>query len=179
MRSRSAAAAFVIGVALLACDRAVAAESDPSVPITPIPIDDAVVLERASGARFELRELGGGPVLIHFWATWCAPCRRELPALIEAAREHGARVVAVSMDAEWPAIRAFFGEETPPPTIVREPTRALARTLGVRALPDSYLIDAEGRATRRIAGALDWSVPEHRAWLARSLARPHGSGGSR
>src|SRR5690606_28852367 len=131
-----------------------------------------------SGARFELRELGGGPLLLHFWATWCAPCRRELPALIEAAREHGVRVVVVSMDAEWPAVRAFFGG-SPPPMVVREPAGTPVRALGVRALPDSYLIDAEGRATRRIAGALDWSEPEHRAWLARTLAGLHESEGGR
>lgn len=174
VRSRSAAVAVAIGVALLACDAA-APEADPSVAITPLPIDDTVVLERGSGARLELRELGGGPVLLHFWATWCVPCRRELPTLIEAAREHGVRVVAISLDADWRAIRAFVGEGPLPPMIVREPAGTLARTLGVRALPDSYVIDAEGRATRRIAGALDWSTPQHRAWLARTLGGTQSS----
>ena len=166
-RSRRAAVSIALGLALLACDRAAPAATDPSVAITPIPIDEGATLERASGAR---SALGGGPVLLHFWATWCAPCRRELPALIEAARASDARVLAISLDPAWPPVRAFFDGEAPP-EVARDPSGELARALGVSSLPDSYLVDSEGRAVRRIAGALDWSAAAHRRWLAHATRR--------
>lgn len=167
--SRRGAAAAALAMTLFGCEGSAADAIDPSVAITPIAIDEGAVLERASGEQLSLRQLGGGPLFLHFWATWCAPCRRELPALIEAARALGVTVIAVSMDAEWAAVRAFFGDGAVPPSVVREPAGTLARTLGVRALPDTYVIDAHGRATRRIAGAIDWSAPAHRAWLAHAL----------
>lgn len=139
---------------------------DPSAPITPLAVGEAE-LEAADGAP---REPPAGPYLLHFWASWCVPCRRELPALLAAARELSVPIVALSMDAAWGPIRAFFAG-APPPEVLREPRGELARTLGVSALPDTYLIDAEGRAIRRVAGAREWSAPETRAWL-RGLRAP-------
>lgn len=133
---------------------------DPSAPITPLPIGEAE-LEDAGGAR---REAPGGPYLLHFWASWCAPCRRELPALLEAARELDVPMLALSTDAAWGPVRAFFSGP-PPREVLRDRRGELARTLGVSTLPDTYLIDTDGRAIRRIGGALDWTRPEIRAWL--------------
>lgn len=179
MRERLAAivpASIALATILLgACVGACGAESarDPSVAITPIELG-VIVVEHEDGAVRGRRELGQGPLLVHFWATWCVPCRRELPALLAAAREAGVgdRVLAVSTDASWGPVRGFFDGAIPAP-VVREPAGAAARALGVSSLPDTYLLDAQGRATRRIAGALDWSRPEHRAWLAATLAAAH------
>lgn len=171
MRWREAAIASLAAV-LLACEAHAPAASDPSAAITPMPID-SMTLEHADGARLEVRALER-PILLHFWATWCTPCRRELPVLLEAAREHDARVLAVSTDSEWAPVRAFF-DGAPPPAVVRDPSGVLARALGVSSLPDTYVVDGEGRATRRIAGPLDWSTPEHRAWLASTAGGRHGS----
>lgn len=159
--------ALVLALVALACgsDEFV----DPSVAITPIRIEPAT-FERASGERLDVGELRG-PYLLHFWASWCLPCRDELPALIEAARGHEGRVVLLGMDEDWAPVRAFFGG-TPPAMVAREPAGRVARTLGVRALPDTYLVDAQGRAVRRVGRALDWSRPGYRAWLARMLAAP-------
>lgn len=163
--------AFLVAMmASLGCERAADDVADPSVAITPMALEPAT-LERATGERVDVTELRR-PMLLHFWASWCAPCRRELPALIEAAREHDARVIAISVDAEWAPVRAFF-EGAPPPLVARDPAGTLARTLGVSELPDTYVIDAEGRATRRIPRALDWSSSANRAWLARMVTGEH------
>jgi len=161
-------------LALVACALALAcgapgAPRDPSIAITPIDVASAR-LERPDGARVDLP---ARPVLLHFWATWCAPCRRELPSLLAAAGEAhlGERVIAISVDVAWPEVFTFFGADIPA-AVAREPGGGTARTLGVSTLPDTYLVDERGRATRRISHALDWERPEHRAWLAAVLGRP-------
>jgi thiol-disulfide isomerase/thioredoxin len=123
-----------------------AAARDPSAPITPI-------------------ELRGTPFdrgLLHFWATDCAPCRDELPALLEVSRDERVPVIAIATDADWSRVEAFFEREVPS-EVVRDEA-GFARTLGVATLPDTYVVD-RGRATRRIAGAIDWRKPSTRAWL--------------
>ena len=142
---------------------------DPSVAITPVVLPPAG-FEAEDRTRMDAT---ARPVLLHFWATWCAPCRRELPSLLAAARDAGVddRVIAVSLDQDWAAIATFFGADVPR-GVVREPTGTTARTLGVSTLPDTYLVDGTGRVTRRIARPLDWERPEHRAWLAASLSDP-------
>lgn len=137
------------------------AERDPSAPITPLDVG-ARTVERSNGSERALA--GSGPTLLHFWATWCAPCRRELPALLALAPdlEH-VTVVAVSNES-WSAIRAHFGGAVPP-WVVRDPGGELGRALGVGPLPDTYLLDSTGVARRRIAGAGAWDDARVAAWL--------------
>ena len=145
------------------CD-APAPERDPSVAITPLTLPD-VSLQAADGA-VALR--GEGPTLLHFWATWCAPCRRELPRLLRLAEElEGARVLAVT-DEPWSAVVAHFGDAPVPACIARDPGGQLARTLGVAALPDNYLVDDGGVARRRVPGSIDAASRAIRAWLSSS-----------
>jgi thiol-disulfide isomerase/thioredoxin len=130
-------------VVLAACETA---PSDPSTAITPVELANV-----------------RGDALLHFWATDCAPCREELPALLEVARAHDVRVIAVSTDRDAALVERFF-EGRVPPEVTREEDRALERVLGVRSLPDTYVVD-DGYAVRRIAGAIDWRERPTEAWL--------------
>lgn len=102
----------------------------------------------------------GRPRLLHFWATWCAPCRDELPALIRAARrfEPTIEVLLVSVDGDWAPVRAFF-PQGPPPGVFRAEARAVNITLGVGALPDTRVLDASGRTVLKLDGVQDWARP--------------------
>lgn len=136
---------------------------DPSAPITPLPLA-TTALERADG-RLEALAAARGVTLLHFWATWCAPCRRELPALRQAADSvEGVRLIAVSNEP-WADLSTYFGGDVPP-SIARDPTASLSRALGVSTLPETYVVDSSLVARRRIAGAIDWSDPAVRSWLA-------------
>jgi thiol-disulfide isomerase/thioredoxin len=131
-----------------------------------------VAFARADGTTLPSSQLRGHPVLLHFWATWCAPCREELPSLLQLARsEPRLRVVALSLDSDWPAVRAFFPGAVPA-EVVREPSQSLLALYGVSALPDSFLIAPSGAAALRFSGARSWRSPAARALLAPYLRAP-------
>jgi thioredoxin-like negative regulator of GroEL len=104
--------------------------------------------------------------LLHVWATWCAPCRDELPDLLDAARAAGVPLVAVSVDENPVSVSTFFGSSVPA-EVVRDPS--IAAATGVRDLPATFRVE-DGRLVERIDGAREWSSEGARAWL-RSGAR--------
>lgn len=132
--------------------------------------------ERADGTTGSLGELGGNVVMVHFWATWCVPCRDELPSLLtlasEVERAGRFRLIAVAVDDDWDAIRRFLGGNVPR-TIVRPDTADTHRRFGASTLPDSYLIDARGNVVVRYAGARDWRSPSALEHLERAINK-HG-----
>jgi len=152
---------LLLALALLGCDGPEPAR-DPSVGITPLRLPP-VALERSDGTNAVLRER---PTVLHFWATWCAPCRRELPGLLRLADEtEGVEVIAVT-DEPWRAVRGHFAPDPVPAAVARDAGGELSRAIGVRSLPDTYAVDADGVARRRVAGSRDWTDDALRAWVA-------------
>jgi thiol-disulfide isomerase/thioredoxin len=119
----------------------------------------ALSLEHAGRAI----EVSDGVHLVHFWATWCAPCREELPALIAAARTEGVALLAVT-DEPWPLVVRHFDGEVPP-GVVRDITGGAATDWRVPALPDTYAV-VHGRIVARVGGARDWNTHGARRFLA-------------
>jgi thiol-disulfide isomerase/thioredoxin len=131
-----------------------------------------LTVERFGGARLMLPARSGHYQLVHFWATWCPPCRTELPALLDLAERERGRILvwAVSTDRDWPSVEGFLDGRVPP-QVVRDPTGEAAHRYRVTGLPDTYLIDPDGRVRARFAGAQNWSAPEMDRILAAALAR--------
>lgn len=134
----------------------------------------ALAFSRVDGTRGALEDLRGKIVMVHFWATWCEPCREELPGLLALAREleRGGRfaLVAVSVGDDWGEIRRFF-DGTVPRAIARPDDADVHRRFGVSTLPDTYVIDASGDVIGRYAGARDWRRAPARVQLERAIAR--------
>lgn len=129
-----------------------------------------VSLTRSDGSALQPEELLGQPVLLHFWATWCPPCREELPDLLRLSQQgRGLKVVAITVDEDWTVVRRFFGG-TVPPEVVRELTGSVVKAYEVGQLPDTYLLGKDGRAVLRFGGARDWSSERAREVLASYLA---------
>jgi cytochrome c biogenesis protein CcmG, thiol:disulfide interchange protein DsbE len=112
------------------------------------------------GAQVELRALRGEVVLLNVWATWCFPCRREMPALEQLHRDwsgNGLRVVAVSIDAANAArdIRDFVAEYDLTFDIVHDPAQDITRAFQTIGVPETFLIGADGRLRRHWIGRID------------------------
>ena len=136
-------------------------------------------LPRLDGAPVALSQQRGRVVFVNFWATWCPPCRKEAPSLerlYERLREDGFEVLAVSIDAlgQEAAVEAFrreFGLRFP---ILLDPSQDAHRSFGVTGVPETYLIDAQGRLAERFIGPRDWDDPRYTRVVERLLERDAG-----
>ena len=122
-----------------------------------------------AGKSFRIADFKGKPVLVNLWATWCAPCLAEMPAIDRlAAREAGKLVVLpVSQDLEgWRAVDRFFkpGKFKTLTPYLDQPNE-LAMAVGAKGLPVSILYDAQGRELWRVNGPLEWDQPNVAALL--------------
>lgn len=138
------------------------------------PIPD-VELADADGEPASLAELEGEPLLINLWATWCAPCIKELPTL-EAlgTRASAPRVIAVSQDvAPRGSVVAFLDKhDLTDLEVWHDPNMALSGALDAQVLPTTILYDAEGREVWRYVGDLDWSGEEAAGLIETGQAAP-------
>lgn len=125
-------------------------------------IAPSFVTHRLSGEDVDVPPPGTSLRIVHFWATWCVPCREEIPSLLRASRElAGVSLVAVAVDDEPAEIEKFFEGSIPPEVVIPADTAA-HKLYGVSTLPDTYLVDRNGRLIERIHGARDWSSPPAR-----------------
>ena len=139
-----------------------------------------VDLETVAG-RFSLAASKGQVVFLNFWATWCPPCRDEMPSMVALGRELSRawpgrfKMVAVSVDEDWKVISDYFRGAPPPWLIVaRDPDQAVTRGYYCAArgkcpdsfkFPETYVVDGTGRLAGYVVGPRDWSSPSIRRWL--------------
>lgn len=154
----------------------VAALSWHDEPRPPAPLS----FSDADGEAIGLDAFRGRTVLLNVWATWCIPCRQEMPSLDRLQAELGGpdfEVVALSIDrggAE--AVRPFFAElGLTHLGIYLDAAGASMSALGLLGLPTTLLIDAEGREVARATGALEWDGSELKAEISQAIKRDVGS----
>ncbi|MCF3973017.1 TlpA disulfide reductase family protein [Paracoccus salsus] len=132
----------------------VPSEDAPSLPDTSFTDPD--------GGAHSLADYKGKVVLLNFWATWCAPCREEMPSLDALQTELGGdefEVVPIATGRNAPAKIESFFEETGVSNlpVLLDPRQKLAREMGVVGLPVSVLIDRDGKEVARLLGDADWA----------------------
>ncbi len=127
-----------------------------------------------SGGEFTLADFEGKYAVVNFWATWCAPCRKEMPQLSELQAEFGGddfEVVTIATGRNpLPAIAQFFKEinvENLPKYL--DPKSALARDMAVLGLPITLILDPEGREIARMRGDAEWNSDSAKAIISALL----------
>jgi len=138
-------------------------------------------LPDVDGQPVRLRELRGKLVFLNFWATWCPPCRLEMPSmerLYQTFKETAFAMLAVSIDRQGvEAVKPFMQElQLTFPALLDEKSE-VARQYGLRGLPTTYLIDPEGRLIGAAVGGRDWDRPEAKALIAGLLRQASGAAG--
>lgn len=122
------------------------------------------LLKDSEGFNVTLDQFRGKVVLLNFWATWCGPCKIEMPAMERLYRSFSRKefeILAVSTDAQGAAVTRPFQREagfTFP--VLHDADFRIGLRYGARTLPMTFLIDRNGVIRNRIPGARDWNTPE-------------------
>jgi len=126
------------------------------------------------GRSVKLSLLRGQVVFLNFWATWCVPCRKELPAISRLAARLPANVsiVAVATDSQSPDVVSMVRERGIGFPVILDGSGAIAAKYQVIGIPTTLLLDTRGIVVKRISGARAWDHPEFSAWLGRLAATP-------
>ena len=117
----------------------------------------------ASGQTLEMGALKGKVVLVNFWATWCPPCRREMPSMDRLDKMETGRpftIVAVNVKEEDDLVERFLDEMPLGFPVALDPEGKLAAAWKAFVYPTSYLVDKAGRIRYSLNGTLEWDEPE-------------------
>lgn len=153
--------------ALLAVSPPATAGAPPqnfAVQATPQPLPE-IQFQDSDGQPGTLADFSGKVVLLNIWATWCAPCRKEMPTLDRLQAKLGGpdfEVVALSMDRGGPdKVKKFFAEIGIEHLALNIDTSGKAMfALGAPGLPMTLLIDREGKEIGRLIGPAEWDAPD-------------------
>ncbi|MEQ1889750.1 MAG: TlpA disulfide reductase family protein [Alphaproteobacteria bacterium] len=177
--------AFLIGAvyAIIGLSGNVAAAADAAsaaglqnfvTKIVPAPLPE-VQFQDAAGNFHNLAEYKGKVVLVNFWATWCAPCRAEMPSLDRLQKAMASKdftVVIVSLDRAGYAKAAAFLNEIGVVNLTTyiDPGIRAARKLGALGLPVTLLLNRKGDEIGRLTGPAEWDSPGARALISKYVA---------
>ena len=157
MRWSLIAGAF--GLLAAVCTGSVAsAELKPADSAPP----SAFQLQDLNGRVHRLSDYRGKVVLVNFWATWCEPCRAEMPSIERLQKRLGEQsfaVLAINMDEPEARIAKFVSAMPLALPVLLDPGGKVTRAWKVRVLPASFVIDTDGRVRYSVIGDMDWSAP--------------------
>jgi peroxiredoxin len=126
-------------------------------------------LRDLGGQEIRLSSLRGKVVLLNFWATWCPPCREEIPSMVKLNRVMAGKpfqMLAVSIDQGGkPAIEAFFKESKSTLPALLDSDGAVGKIYGITGVPETFVIDTKGVIMKKVIGSMDWSDPEVISYL--------------
>jgi peroxiredoxin len=132
----------------------------------------ALELADMKGARHRLADYRGKVVLVNFWATWCVPCRDEMPSIERLRASLDGRrfaVLAVNLAEPESRVQKFLDAVPLGFPVLLDRDAKIARAWQAKVLPATYIVGPDGALRYRHLGELDWSKPEIRAQIARLM----------
>ena len=162
--------AVIALVAVVACNRKESnSPNKQAVPSENQPAPE-IIVNGMNGSPLKLSDLKGKVVLLNFWATWCPPCREEIPSMIKLNKAMTGKpfqMVAVSIDEGGkPAIESFFqtsGFSGLP--VYTDPDNRAAGTYGITGVPETFVISKNGIIVKKVIGPLAWDSPDVASFL--------------
>lgn len=131
------------------------------------PAPDIDLVDHASGQPRRLSDFRGEVIFLNFWASYCVPCRKEMPSMERLVRQYADRglvMVAVSLDVQAQDITQFMGEFLPGEhsrmTVLWDSSNQSSRAFGTELIPETYIIDRQGQVVARFVSDYDWTRPE-------------------
>lgn len=119
------------------------------------------------GQTRTLNDYRGQVIFLNFWASFCEPCRREMPSMENLVRQYSSQgmvMLAISLDAEMADAERFMREFLPGQysamTVLLDSDTEVARAYGTELIPETYIIDRTGTIVARFVGEYDWTRPE-------------------
>ena len=135
---------------------------------------DFTLSDLAGGKSFTLSHLRGQVVLVNIWATWCGPCRREIPSLerlYQSRRDKGLEILAVSVDRTSSSrVASFAAKYQMSFPVLLNPRGDVANTYWARSIPSTYLVDKKGVIRWKVRGTREWDDAQSLAKIDQLLA---------
>lgn len=155
-------------LALTACTKAESPKKS-TVAAEKSPAPDVTVTSLANGSTLKLSDLKGKVVLLNFWATWCPPCREEMPSMMKLNSFMAGKpfqMVAIAIDEGGKQdVEAFYKESGFSLPTYLDTSGASVESYGVTGVPESFIIDKQGVIVKKIIGGLNWDSPETVSFL--------------
>jgi len=132
-------------------------------PIPENPPAPDFVLQDVEGNPHRLADFRGKPVVLNFWATWCAPCRAEMPSMQrahESVADEGIAIVAINVGDDADSIQRFLAEVPVDFPLPMDTDMKVVQAYAARGLPTTFVIDPDGRLVYSAAGDREWDDPK-------------------
>jgi peroxiredoxin len=160
-------AILLSALALIACQTPIGIGSEA-------PDFRAVSLATGQPVSF-VEEYRGGVTLVNIWATWCEPCKDEIPALdtlYRSLKDRGFRIAAVSIDTQdSTVVRSFLEQFGVAFDVLHDPSRRIEQIYQTTGVPESFLVDRDGKIVRIVYGDHPWASPSNRRIIEELLDR--------
>ena len=165
--------ALMISVAILsACKNEKQAKKPAAVPVSAA-VEGAQApdfsVKDLSGAEMQLSSLKGQVVLVNFWATWCPPCKEEIPSMIKLNQSMAGKpfkMLAISIDEGGKeAVTAYFKKSGLSLPAYLDTDSKVSQMYGTTGVPETFIVDKTGKIQKKIVGGMDWSSPDVIAFM--------------
>jgi thiol-disulfide isomerase/thioredoxin len=130
-------------------------------------------LQDLSGVSRRLSDFRGKVVFLNFWATWCGPCRFEMPSmekLYKRLKDEGLEIVAVNLQEDRSSVEQFVDEYGLSFPVLLDTTGRIGATYGARSIPTTYIVDREGLVIAGTIGTREWDTEDYVRFFEKLLA---------
>jgi peroxiredoxin len=155
---------FVVTLCGCAKEEKPAREGNPAPEFT---------LKNLAGQEVKLADLRGKVVLVNFWATWCPPCREEIPSMERLNRAMAGKpfqMLAISIDEGGKeAVESLFKKAGVTLPTLLDPDQKTGKRYGITGVPETFIVDKKGVILKKVVGPLDWSDPMVAEFLVNAM----------